>query len=275
LPVFFWCQAQLASHRASGAAGPLVVGISAPQGCGKSTLCEQLEALFACTGAAAASVSIDDFYLTHADQAALAAAHAGNPLLQMRGNAGSHDVALGAATLRALRAAGAADAPVPLPRYDKSAHEGQGDRSAAAAWPQVRGPLEVVLLEGWMLGFAPVGAAAAAAVHPSLPPVDAALGAYREAWDSQVGSWLVVRVGDPGWAQAWRLQAERAQRASGRPAMSDAQVAAFVDRFMPAYRCYLPGLYARGPTTAAAGRVLVVEVDAGREPVAAQPAAVA
>jgi D-glycerate 3-kinase len=53
--------------------------------------------------------------------------------------------------------------------------------------------------------------------------------------------------------------------------MSDAQVAAFVDRFMPAYRCYLPGLYAQGPTTASPGRLLVVEVDEGREPVASQP----
>ena len=50
------------------------------------------------------------------------------------------------------------------------------------------------------------------------------------------------------------------------------QVAAFVDRFMPAYRCYLPGLYGGGPTTASAGHLLVVEVDEGRELAAAQPA---
>ena len=61
-------------------------------------------------------------------------------------------------------------------------------------------------------------------------------------------------------------------RAAGRPAMTDEQVAGFVDRFMPAYRLYLPGLYRSGPTTAAPGRLLVVEVDAGRDPVAAQPA---
>lgn len=41
---------------------------------------------------------------------------------------------------------------------------------------------------------------------------------------------------------------------------------------MPAYRCYLPHLYAAGPTTARPGRLLVVEVDEGREPVAEQPA---
>ena len=63
-------------------------------------------------------------------------------------------------------------------------------------------------------------------------------------------------------------------RASGRPAMSDEQVAAFVHRFMPAYRAYLPALYAQGPTTARPGRLLVVEVDEGRQPVQQQPPAI-
>ena len=57
LPVFFWCRRQLLQHKAAAAAagangaqaqgqqgaGPLVLGISAPQGCGKTTLCEQLQ----------------------------------------------------------------------------------------------------------------------------------------------------------------------------------------------------------------------------------------
>ena len=42
-----------------------MVGISAPQGSGKSTLVEQLELLFQHTGSAAVGVSIDDFYLTY------------------------------------------------------------------------------------------------------------------------------------------------------------------------------------------------------------------
>jgi hypothetical protein len=43
----------------------LQVGISAPQGCGKTTLVEQLQQLLSANGLAAASVSIDDFYLTY------------------------------------------------------------------------------------------------------------------------------------------------------------------------------------------------------------------
>lgn len=49
------------------------------------------------------------------------------------------------------------------------------------------------------------------------------------------------------------------------------QVKLFVDRFMPAYRAYLPGLYGDGPTTAAPARLLVVEVDERREPAEVQP----
>ena len=272
LPVYFWCQDQLNAHRASGASGPLVVGISAPQGCGKSTLCEQLEALFTSSGLTAASVSIDDFYLTYEGQQAVAKEHTGNPLLQMRGNAGSHDLELGASTLRALRAATSAENVVPLPRYEKSAYKGLGDRADPATWPNVTGPVDIVLFEGWMLGFSPVETDdAAKAVDPNLVPVNTFLKSYRSEWDAAVDAWLVVRVSDPQFAYNWRLQAERAMRAAGKPAMTDEQVGQFVDRFMPAYKCYLPGLYSSGPTTAAPGKLLVVEVDANREPVAKQP----
>lgn len=72
LPVFFWAQEQLAAHRAGAGnpaqATPLVLGVSAPQGCGKTTLTEQLVELFAYVGLTAACVSIDDFYLTNAEQ---------------------------------------------------------------------------------------------------------------------------------------------------------------------------------------------------------------
>lgn len=79
------------------------MGISAPQGCGKSTLVEQLELLFTWLGVKAAGVSIDDFYLTNAGQTALAAANPDNRLLALRGNAGSHDLELGTQTLKQLK----------------------------------------------------------------------------------------------------------------------------------------------------------------------------
>jgi D-glycerate 3-kinase len=94
----------------------LQLGISAPQGCGKSTLVEQLEQLCAWLGLAAASVSIDDFYLTNAQQNALAAANPDNRLLGVRGNAGSHDLALGRDTVQQLKACSSSDSVVAVPR---------------------------------------------------------------------------------------------------------------------------------------------------------------
>ena len=52
---------------------PLFIGISAPQGCGKTTLTEFLRALFAADGKNCLSVSIDDFYLRKDEQDSLAA----------------------------------------------------------------------------------------------------------------------------------------------------------------------------------------------------------
>lgn len=217
-------------------------------------------------GIRAATVSIDDFYLTYEEQSKVAAANPSNRLLQLRGNAGSHDLALGERTLQQLKAL-TAGAKAPLPRYDKSAYSGRGDRADAATWPSVDGPLDVVLLEGWMLGFAATSDAAAAAVDPDLVPVNQLLRAYPAQWDKHVDAWLVIKVSDPQWVYQWRLQAEQRMREAGKAGMSDQQIADFVDRFMPAYKLYLPGLYKEGPTTAAKETTLTIQVDATRTPV--------
>lgn len=119
-------------------------------------------------------------------QDALADKHPTNPLLQVRGNAGTHDLALGLRTIRGLARGGSSSrrgrrssnevhrpsAPasaiegaergdeqeegemvVRVPRYDKSARGGKGDRAPEGEWGVVNTPLDIVLLEGWMLGF--------------------------------------------------------------------------------------------------------------------------
>lgn len=52
-------------------------------------------------------------------------------------------------------------------RYDKSQHEGRGDRAAESKWQMVKGPVDVVLFEGWMLGFRPLSDADAEKVIPT------------------------------------------------------------------------------------------------------------
>ncbi len=132
----------------AGRAGPPLVGVTGAQGTGKSTLARLLTRLLADQGARAASLSLDDFYLSRA--ARRARAEALHPLFATRGVPGTHDTALLRATLAALRRA---DGPrgAPLPRFDKAADE----PAPRDAWPRAEEPPALVLLEGWFVGAAP------------------------------------------------------------------------------------------------------------------------
>jgi D-glycerate 3-kinase len=102
------------------------------------------------------TLSLDDLYLTHADQVALAAAHPDNPLLQHRGQPSTHDLALGEKVFSSLRA----KQPTAIPQYDKSAFSGQGDRVPESQWEVVNREgqenIKVVIFEGWCVGFRPL-----------------------------------------------------------------------------------------------------------------------
>jgi len=220
-------------------AGARVLGLSGPQGSGKSTLAAQLVEGLALSdpgapGLRAVAISIDDFYLTHAEQRALAAAHPGSPYLEHRGYPGTHDVALGARTLDALVALGPGER-LRIPRYDKGAHGGRGDRHVESVWPEVEGPIDLVILEGWMLGFAPVG-----------PPYD---DPHLEAPDRALASYDAVHLDLARTDDVvdFRVEAERRRRAAGEPGLSDADAEDYVRRFLIAYRTWVPGLRAKPP----------------------------
>ena len=207
------------------------------------------------------SLSIDDLYLTHEAQKAVSEQFQDNPLLQGRGNAGTHDVPLGVRTLRQL-VHWEDGVPVKVPRYNKSAFGGQGDRHPEESWPVVRDAPDVVLLEGWCLGFRPVDPRTVA--DPHLRVVNSGLEEHFRSWCSVLDAFIVIQIADPRWVYTWRLQAEHQMIAQGNAGMSDEAVARFCDRYMPSYAQYLPGLYA---TKVVAGRQLTVRVDQDRRPV--------
>lgn len=255
-PVCAW----IAGLARAPAPRPRTVFVSGPQGCGKSTLCALAVEALAADGLRAVAVSIDDFYLTHEAQRALAAAHRGNPFLEFRGYPGTHDVGLGERVIASL--ANDRGAGVRVPAYDKSAHDGRGDRAPASRWRVERGPFDVVLVEGWMLGFAPV--AERALPDARMAPANAALAGYAR-WHALADALVHLAMGEPAYVVRWRVDAERARREAGAPGLSDEAARDYVTRFVPAYAAWVPGLRAAPPVR---GPRLAVTLGEDRHPTA-------
>lgn len=80
---------RLQLHLRSGSTRPFIIGLNGVQGVGKTTLVRRLaETLRQDVGLETLVCSIDDFYLTHDDQVALAASMPDNKLVQVRGEPG-------------------------------------------------------------------------------------------------------------------------------------------------------------------------------------------
>lgn len=226
LPLAAWIAARSAKF-----GGPLIVGVSGSQGSGKSTLCRVLEALLEAEhGLHAATLSLDDLYLTRSKRMNLA--RAVHPLFATRGVPGTHDVALGCSLLASVRGG---HAGLRLPRFDKSLD----DRVAESEWPILAAPVDVLLFEGWCLAALPQDEADLVIPINRLEAeedvdgiwrrhVNAALtGPYRPLFDSPD---LTVMLEAPGFEAVlgWRQLQEAKLRARTGKGMSDAEVARFV-----------------------------------------------
>ena len=99
-------------------------------------------------------LSIDDLYLPHDRQEALAESHPDNPLVQHRGQPSTHDLELGKKVFHDLADR---ETNIKIPSYDKSAFNGAGDQQPESEWATVNAdgssPVEVIVFEGWCVGF--------------------------------------------------------------------------------------------------------------------------
>lgn len=262
LPIAQWCvdRAAEARQRAAASGTPwhaVILGINGPQGGGKSTLAAAVAAALGAAGVRALALSIDDLYLPRAGQVELAAAFGGDRLLEHRGYPGTHDVDLGVAVLDSLRRG----APLDLPAYDKSAFGGRGDRLSRHLWQHLQEPVDVVLFDGWMLGFSPLPAGHRL-LTPALVATNDLLARYA-AWNERLDAMIVLHTKRLQDVVAWRIDAERTRRVRGEGALSDGAARDYIKRFLPAYRAWLPGLLARPPGQSA----LRVELGSDRLPV--------
>jgi len=199
---------------------PVVIGLCGAQGSGKSTTAGRLAATLAAGGRTTAVLSIDDFYLTRAERAVLAAGI--HPLLATRGVPGTHDTKLMMQTLLNLLNPGAADT-VAIPRFDKSCD----DRVPQAQWTQQRGPVEVVLLEGWCVGARPQPQDALISPINDLERLEDADGRWRRYVNQRLESdyadlfrlldmRILLRSPDFETVYSWRAQQEAGLRRTDR-----------------------------------------------------------
>ncbi|MCB0356332.1 MAG: hypothetical protein KDD40_04955 [Bdellovibrionales bacterium] len=210
----------------------LIVGINAPQGAGKTTLTRHLVQAFRQANLSALQLSIDDFYLTHNEQLKLAQINSQNLYLQQRGYPGTHDIELGINIIEKIKSLHGQS--MKIPRYDKSAHSGQGDRVPSTQWELLQGPIKILLFEGWMLGFS----------TPKTPPptsewkkIDSCLPKYQP-WIEALDAFIYLKAENLNYVVDWRIEAEENMKAQGKSGMSVEKMRAYVDKFIPAYLRY-------------------------------------
>ncbi|MGI0492341.1 glycerate kinase [Alkalinema pantanalense CENA528] len=211
---------------------PLIVGFLGGQGTGKTTLTKILTILLKHLGQIAIGFSLDDLYLTYDERQAL---RLRDPRLDRRGPPGTHDVELGLTVLEKIRSQ---QFPVDLPRFDKSAFQGAGDRSQS----EQIAAADVVLFEGWFVGCRPVAPFMfATAPEPIVTEADRQfardmnmnLYAYQPLWDL-LDRLIVLQVPDYRLSLQWRCEAEHRMIAEGKAGMSDVEIADFVNYFWQA-----------------------------------------
>lgn len=140
--------AQVLAHvrpASSSSGAPWLMGISALQGCGKTTLAAQCVSAAQANGTSAIAMSLDDFYFGRRQRKQLA--RTVHPLFATRGVPGTHDIALLERTLDALSRA-SEDTPARIPRFDK----GRDTRVVPSRWKRVSHVPDLIVLEGWCLG---------------------------------------------------------------------------------------------------------------------------
>ena len=220
------------AERIAAAGAPLVVGVTGPQGSGKSAAAGALALLLRDRGLRTAVLSIDDLYLTKAERQRLAAEV--HPLFATRGPPGTHDVGLGGEVIESLfRASDTA-----VPRFDKAAD----DRRSRADWEVVAGPVDVMLFEGWCVGARPQAEATLVEAINDLERLrdpdgiwrryaNAALAGPYQALFGRIGWQALLRAPSFEVVLGWRLEQEHKLRDRTGAGQTDAEIAVFIQYY--------------------------------------------
>jgi D-glycerate 3-kinase len=215
---------------------PIVAGLCGAQGSGKSTMSARLARRLEEAGMPTAVLSLDDFYLTRAERAALSR-HV-HPLLKTRGVPGTHDLALARSTIASLVGK---PGLVAAPHFDKA----RDDRAEPAAWQSYHAPVSVVILEGWCVGARPMPQADLMQPINGLERDEDAGGTWRryvnaalqgdyQALFGSLDFSILLRAPDFACVHGWRLEQEiglTRMDSNSVPAMDAPAVARFIAHY--------------------------------------------
>ncbi len=242
---------------------PLIQGIVGTQGTGKSTLSDILASILNHLGCPTLSFSLDDLYKTYAERQRL---RQHDPRLIWRGPPGTHDIQLGTQVVDQLRSPNRSSS-ISIPRFDKSAWQGAGDRTT----PEVVEAIEIVLFEGWFVGVQPIDQTLFATAPPPIlttadqafaVDMNARLQDYLPLWQ-RLDHLILLDLLDYRLSQQWRRQAEHQAIAAGKSGMSDTDLNQFVQYF---WRTLHPDLFLK-PGAKSSERVdLVIEINPDHAP---------
>jgi len=205
-------------------------------------------------GFATATLSIDDLYLTYRERQTL---QQQDPRLLWRGPPGTHDVALG---IEIINQCLQGSTRILMPRFDKSAFNGAGDRIS----PESISKPDILLFEGWFVGVQPLTEYPAYFPDPIVTPEDKQfakdnnqrLKDYLPLWH-KLNSLMVLYPEDYRLSQQWRKEAEQKMMATGKSGMNNEQCDRFVEYFWKALH---PQLYIK-PLLQTADLVIEIKSD--------------
>ena len=190
-----------------------IIGISGPQGSGKSTFTAFASAILEnAYKYRVASFSIDDFYYTRAERNQLS--RKVHPLLITRGVPGTHDVSLALDVFKKLRSAGP-ESITQIPVFDKAVD----DRLPQNMWNTFKGRPDIILFEGWCVGARPEPAKEllnpvndfereSDIDHTFRDYVNEKLGSEYTKWFSEIDFLVMLKVRSFDQVYQWRLLQE-------------------------------------------------------------------